>query len=216
MEPTSTNRQVETAQQIDALLGSHRQWVDRLNKTLICGTEAPDDMIAENSHLLCDFGRFLETRAGVIFPDKALHDDIFVFHKSLHDRGRDLILTSQAGKVIEEMSYEHFLADLKRFQNLLEDTYNSIIETINTTDPLTGAQNRSQMRMLLDERIAKSSEGLLSWVLMIDLDHFKSINDQYGHEVGDRVLKRFSTVVREHIRNDDLFFAMAARSFFCA
>jgi len=74
------------------------------------------------------------------------------------------------------------------------------------TDPLTGIANR---RVLFDDaerEIAKClREGSPCSVIMFDLDHFKSINDQHGHKGGDRVLRTFAETVQEMLRPKDLF-----------
>jgi diguanylate cyclase (GGDEF)-like protein len=70
-----------------------------------------------------------------------------------------------------------------------------------TTDPLTGLLNRrslehraGQMRM----------NGSVTTVLFFDLDHFKSINDTHGHEIGDAALRRFARILRDCSRSSDL------------
>lgn len=73
------------------------------------------------------------------------------------------------------------------------------------TDPLTGLSNRRaveiQMDVLLDQR---SSQGGGFAVLHLDLDHFKQVNDSLGHAAGDQVLMNTATILREHIRRDDV------------
>lgn len=68
------------------------------------------------------------------------------------------------------------------------------------TDPLTGTFNR----LALDEeglRMFDAGEGLAA--LMLDADHFKTINDRFGHAVGDEVLRRFAAIIRSNIRASD-------------
>ncbi len=73
-----------------------------------------------------------------------------------------------------------------------------------TTDPLTGLYNRGFLRQVLDEELrqARESGGSLG-VVILDLDHFKQVNDTYGHGVGDEVLKRTAQRIRRSIRRDD-------------
>lgn len=59
-------------------------------------------------------------------------------------------------------------------------------ETAASTDALTGLPNR---RTLMSEALARLRDGRLGGVAMIDIDHFKSVNDRFGHEVGDAVLR---------------------------
>lgn len=75
-----------------------------------------------------------------------------------------------------------------------------------TTDPLTGAFNRGNLMDRGAEEFArhKRYQTPLS-VLMIDIDHFKKVNDTYGHQVGDEVLKRMVAVILGSIRQTDVF-----------
>jgi len=69
-----------------------------------------------------------------------------------------------------------------------------------TTDRLTGVPNRAQLDKQMDKLIGKIKP--LS-VIMIDIDHFKKVNDTYGHDVGDLVLKQFALIVKRTIRPVD-------------
>ncbi|MBL8296743.1 MAG: GGDEF domain-containing protein [Rhodanobacteraceae bacterium] len=73
------------------------------------------------------------------------------------------------------------------------------------TDPLTGAYNRGHLLRQLDEhlRCANRQEQDLS-VLLIDFDHFKSINDEHGHQFGDRVLAGGIQIVRQWLEPGDM------------
>ncbi|MEO1271644.1 MAG: GGDEF domain-containing protein, partial [Myxococcota bacterium] len=67
-----------------------------------------------------------------------------------------------------------------------------------STDPLTGLFNRRT----LQERLDKLSEAKTQFALaVVDLDHFKQLNDTYGHNVGDQALSLFSTVVQQTLDN---------------
>ena len=74
-----------------------------------------------------------------------------------------------------------------------------------TTDSLTGLFNRRHMTYLAEKELARfSRSGHPVGFLLLDVDHFKSINDAYGHETGDRVLGFVADVIREELRAQDL------------
>lgn len=72
-------------------------------------------------------------------------------------------------------------------------------------DPLTGAYNRREMERQLAEELARSARYRrpLS-VLMLDVDHFKAVNDTHGHQVGDEVLRSLASRLRQAVRRADV------------
>ena len=68
-------------------------------------------------------------------------------------------------------------------------TLHNELEDLAATDPLTGALNRRQMEASLRDAVERRTRsGAPASVLLIDIDHFKSINDRFGHDAGDKVL----------------------------
>jgi diguanylate cyclase (GGDEF)-like protein len=74
-----------------------------------------------------------------------------------------------------------------------------------TRDPLTGLYNRRHMQEMLsrEERRARRQDKPLG-IIMLDVDHFKQINDRYGHEAGDRVLQAIAEELRQQVRSWDI------------
>ena len=70
-------------------------------------------------------------------------------------------------------------------------------------DPLTGLGNRRRFDLLLD-RIDTGRLGVPLVLLLVDVDHFKAINDAYSHSVGDRALREVALILRAHCRTEDI------------
>ncbi len=82
------------------------------------------------------------------------------------------------------------------------------------TDPLTGAYNRRQMEFTLDEALERHKRtSAPASVLLIDIDHFKKINDDLGHDAGDRVLKALVLLIKNRSRKLDRLFRMGGEEF---
>ena len=94
----------------------------------------------------------------------------------------------------------------------LESAYSSARE-LAQKDPLTGLANRRSLASFVSEQLMLfCRSGRRFSVIMVDLDHFKAVNDTFGHTAGDRVLAEVAQVLLESSREMDLAGRMAGRS----
>lgn len=85
------------------------------------------------------------------------------------------------------------------------------------TDPLTGLHNRRYIDTHLARLAAQSAEqGVELAIMMVDIDHFKVVNDTYGHAAGDSVLKQVAARMRENMRGIDLLARIGGEEFLVA
>jgi diguanylate cyclase (GGDEF)-like protein len=91
------------------------------------------------------------------------------------------------------------------YRNFLLKSYNNQLEIISITDKLTQTYNRVKLDNILEEQEAlfQRYEQIFS-IIIIDIDFFKRVNDQFGHQTGDKVLIEFSTILNVHIRTTDI------------
>ena len=88
------------------------------------------------------------------------------------------------------------------------------LEQLATLDPLTGVKNRRSMDEELNLAAAYAERtGLPYALVMLDIDHFKKVNDEYGHGVGDGVLVDLVTLVQQHTRKSDQLFRYGGEEF---
>lgn len=86
----------------------------------------------------------------------------------------------------------------------LSDRQRRELEKIGRTDHLTGVSSRFEIEWRIEDEFQRGSRsGHPTSLLMIDIDHFKKVNDTYGHPVGDRVLRSLTDVCRSTLREID-------------
>jgi diguanylate cyclase (GGDEF)-like protein len=91
------------------------------------------------------------------------------------------------------------------FMLMIAEKLRSELARLATLDPLTGVYNRRTFGDLAGREISRASRlGTELAVVMIDIDHFKSVNDRFGHAAGDEVLREFVTIARRGLRRPDL------------
>ena len=101
----------------------------------------------------------------------------------------------------------------KRYQDRLVLNYTASL-SMALTDALTGLFNRRYVMGHLERLVARSGEQNKTFaVMMFDIDHFKNVNDTYGHAGGDMVLKEFAHRLSRHMRNFDLVARIGGEEF---
>ncbi|MEM7160128.1 MAG: diguanylate cyclase [Myxococcota bacterium] len=119
------------------------------------------------------------------------------------DAGADDFLT----KPVDRIELRVRLKAMLRIRALTKAIENKSreLERAARTDPLTGVGNRRVFDERLVAEIARSRRhGRPLALLMFDIDHFKAVNDGYGHVAGDKLLELFGTVLQEQVRASDL------------
>jgi diguanylate cyclase (GGDEF)-like protein len=91
---------------------------------------------------------------------------------------------------------------------------NAKLEQLASIDPLTNVYNRRYLFSEMVTQIEKASQNNLSLsVILFDIDHFKKINDTYGHQVGDQVLVQLTSLINQALGSDDLIARFGGEEF---
>ncbi|HEB92946.1 MAG TPA: sensor domain-containing diguanylate cyclase [Gammaproteobacteria bacterium] len=171
---------------------------------------------AETDALDTLFGVSLEPRLGVFRP----HEHAALFPDNCHAQSIALLPLVRYGELIGSLNLgsndpQRFVAGsatdfLQRLATIvaicLENATNhERLKRVGLTDSLTGVNNRRFFDQRLDEEVARAQRsGEPLACLFLDIDHFKRINDQHGHRVGDRVLREVAGMIREQLRSTDV------------
>jgi len=101
---------------------------------------------------------------------------------------------NQLSQIIE--SHRDVSSHIKKQQQL---------QAIAVTDPLTKIYNRLKFDNELENQLKQAHRSKIAFsLIMLDIDHFKRINDEFGHDIGDEILKKFVVVIRHNIRSNDI------------
>lgn len=115
--------------------------------------------------------------------------------------GTDFILTFLIGA-----PFGLFVMMIMAQQRLLQIK----LGTLAATDMLTGLDNRRAFNSKLADKAAKNESGVL---MLVDIDHFKRVNDTYGHDVGDLCLVAIASFLRNAVRKSDVICRMGGEEF---
>lgn len=200
--------------QLEQALYNHQQWHNSIIRSLVCRLPADRHDISADAHKECRFGQwFYETASEKLRQHKgfvALGEE----HQKMHQLAAKLLISVNNGVSILPYDYDNFSNTLEKMRLELAVLQRELSELLYNRDALTGAINRMNMLPLLREQqeLVKRHMQACS-IAMLDLDHFKIINDQHGHTAGDCVLAGVSRFIIENIRPYDKFFRVGGEEF---
>lgn len=193
----------------------HLEWMIVLI-SILEGT-ADSQSYCELTPTKCSFGQWLHNPTIPYIANTSHFNDIKNLHILLHQLGERVLALYHSGE------FEH----KNMIQLLLRLDYTSLeigneIAIINdmliigeySKDPMTGLLGRRLLDKIMMNQIeiAKATESNCA-LIMCDLDHFKAINDTYGHLAGDAVIKNFAELLQKTLRKSDFIFRFGGEEF---
>lgn len=120
----------------------------------------------------------------------------------------DNLLCQMSFATLMSLAFWYLVINIKRYDKRICDLQTALDDERNSAnkDPLTGAHNRRRFDVELEREMARMQRAgnPLSFAIF-DIDHFKKVNDLYGHQAGDEVLVRLSSLVQENLRAYDVW-----------
>ena len=172
-------------------------------------------LLAATMAQLGDPGRALEAMTAYSDIKDELHAHESQIHFQEMRTAYDMHLLEEESKALKRTNSDLAALNERLEAALLEKrTLQRELERLVTIDELTGALNRRESLSCGGEIISRfHSQGRPGVVMIIDIDHFKSINDGFGHSVGDEVLRRFTKSCQKVLRPTDRFGRLGGEEF---
>lgn len=191
---------------------NHIKWI--INLINYIENNQRDDNYPELNPSLCEFGKWMGSATTSYLISSSHFKQLDDLHMNLHDLGANVVKQCKDNK-INPSTLIHLMQKIDYYSLEIGNEIaflNEIEES--AKDPLTHLLTRRLFNKIMLSKldIAKVT-GRDFALIMCDLDHFKLVNDTYGHAVGDIVLKDFSNVLESSLRKSDYIFRFGGEEF---
>jgi diguanylate cyclase len=199
---------------VDQAIYNHDRWYEGLITTLMCHLPYDEHDVHGESFRRCRFGQRLYSEGERLLNDHPSYAAIEGEHRRMHQLAARLLLSAADGTPIGVHGYELFTSAVKSLRLETTTLKRELEDLLSHVDPLTGVNSRTLLLTVLRELHALVKRNVMPCSLvMMDLDHFKTINDTYGHQAGDRVLVTCAQYVMKHLRPYDKVFRYGGEEF---
>ena len=198
---------------IDQANYNHERWHESLMTTLMCHLPYDEHDVHDESFRRCRFGQWLYGEAQRLLNDHPALAAIEGEHRRMHQFAARLLLAAD-GTPIGVQQHELFTSAVRSLRLELATLKQELEDALSHIDPLTGVNSRTGLLTVLRELQALVRRKVMPCsVVMMDLDHFKHINDSYGHQAGDYVLASSAQYLVQHLRPYDKVFRYGGEEF---
>lgn len=205
---------IKMLSQLNQSLYHHEEWYKELIRTLACRLTPDKRDLNEHAHLECRFGQWIYGGKHEAFQSHPGFMAVEQQHKYMHEIARKLLQCLDTKSTIAIEDYDNFANALERMRLEVYALKREIEDLLYNRDPLTGAINRMNLLPSLREYHELSKRLSRSYyIAMMDIDGFKEINDQYGHQVGDKILSDTIRLISQVMRPYDKIFRYGGDEF---
>lgn len=190
---------------LDQAMQAHLAWNQRLLRCALLGETPADDTLQPNAFELCAFGRWFDgAHERLLKLEPECVRSLDAAHRSMHLAVRELCLASMAGRHAAAHWFEAFESNQSTMVRELAYLKECFVRSGAQSDPLTGLPLRHGLADLFGMRQADAERsGGTLFIILIDADHFKKVNDVYGHPVGDAALAHLADLLKSALRSND-------------
>lgn len=201
----------ETVRSLNQSTDAHFRWLVKILRFIDSRNVDLPEISSDEAHLHCEFGHWLNTRLLEEREDTNFLLDINKKHIRVHQAGRNLISAIEQHRQTNDV-FNLFEESLLAFTEALTHYKVHLLQLRTSYDALTGLP----LRRILDESFASMNKELGAdglYLLLLDIDHFKKVNDNYGHLNGDIVLRSLALNISNNIRRSESMYRYGGEEF---
>lgn len=212
--PASQAQVLDALGELHSVLTHHVDWLKSRHNALLNGKVPDEADLASDAHHNCRFGLWYDGQLNPLFHSCEAFAEVGHNHEKMHARVRKLATRLRDGEYLSTDDMLAFMDQAMSFHESIRHLQYQIWSLLVDTDPLTGLYNRRTMLQRLGAEASRCKRNGEKWcVAMIDIDHFKNINDNHGHVIGDRVIQQTTRLLIEGTRPYDQLFRYGGEEF---
>ena len=193
---------------------AHAAWHRQLISTLVCRLPPPAEDLGADAHLHCVFGKWFREQGDGVLRGRQTWTAIDAAHRRLHELAAQVLEEMRDRQVVSRESFDAFGAMAGRLRAEIDALRHEVAAALRSRDTLTGVYGRGEiLPALRDARELGRRHVQPACLAFLDLDHFKDVNDVYGHGLGDEVLAAAARCITQHLRPYDKVFRYGGDEF---
>lgn len=186
----------------------------RFHRSAVSKVRPDDDLLTLGAHGNSDFGAWYAERRENPPLDQPAFETMVALHEALLNHLALLAERAWKSDKVPVEEYDALVEKVSAFREQAQRLAKAFQAAISDIDPLTGAQTRQVMQRDLKREVVRARRsGTPACIALADIDHFKAINDTYGHSVGDQVLAGVSTALIDNLRPYDSVYRYGGEEF---
>ncbi|MGO9443615.1 MAG: diguanylate cyclase [Thiobacillaceae bacterium] len=201
--------------ELDAAVEAHMEWTRRVLRCAVLRVSPGEDALGPLAHTLCHFGRWFQlNKAHFEQLDAHSARRIEVVHQSMHDAVRCICTDMLAGLPGQATYLDTFEQTQSELIKSLAQFKTHLLSSAVQHDPLTELPMRSGIEadfVQIQKNCKRNNTRF--YIGMIDVDHFKRVNDLYGHPVGDIALHHLAATLKRTTRPDEPLYRFGGEEF---
>lgn len=198
---------------LNQAIKNHYEWSGQLLQISLLGGEPDQTILHPQAHKYCLFGHWAHEQLAIHQPGSEHIAHIHYAHTIMHDRARDM-LYAIINKTVSAVLLDNYLHAQQLFIKSIDDYKEYLFVYRNHHDTLTGLPLRHLLYSdfeLMRMRNLRAKKKI--FILLLDIDRFKSINDTWGHNAGDDVLKSIAGIFRDGSRQHEHVYRFGGEEF---